>query len=374
MDRLLKALNEQAHNLTIEQSDALPKVKLGLIATLYFNEGYSHEKKNKIDECFAKFYEEFESQLKTMIYRRRKKLTKDNFTKARENILQTDPDDQFSWFIGSSGSPDEADSYSMSMLNSFEVHGDKKRSFIKIVLPWTFLNEENGVERFQDWITYLCDQIGAEHGYAGLSSILPYDYHSYMPTEYELAQRYPGLQVDSMPHSSARELLGYIKGVNWFTIVENDLIERLGGDSTIRKSFSGRGDINILSYKKGLIVRAGEWPELGSSEEYLPAAYVAVNNIFKPLRIPVPDQLHSYSPYGNCFEKESTDKWYARFDRNDDITTPSRIESNQSCTKEGYWFTPAKPNSRKYFKLGELMPKIDNSDWGDTLWYWSGED
>ena len=185
----------------------MPTVKLGLIATLYFKKGYSLEKKNKIDECFARFYEEFESHLKTMVYRRRKKLIKDNFTKARESILQTDPDDQFSWFIGSSSSPDEADSYSMSMLNSFEVHGDKKRSFIKIVLPWTFLNEENGVERFEDWITYLCDQIGAEHGYAGLSSILPYDYHSYMPTEYELAQRYPGLQVDSMPHSSARNCL-----------------------------------------------------------------------------------------------------------------------------------------------------------------------
>lgn len=260
------------------------------------------------------------------------------------------------------------------MLNSFEVHGDKKRSFIKIVLPWTFLNEEDGGERFQNWITYLSEQIDAEHGYGGLSNILPYDYHSYTPTEYELAQRYPGLQVDSMPHSSARELLGYIKGVNWFTILENDLIERLGGEPTIRQRFSGRGDVEILSYKNGLIIRAGRYPELGSSEEYLPAAYVAVNNVLKPLRISAPDQLHSYSPYGNCFEKESTDQWYARFDHDDDISTPSRIESNQPCTKEGYWFTPAKPNSRRHFKLGELMPKFDNSNWGDTIWYWSGEE
>ncbi|WP_230203439.1 type VI immunity family protein [Pseudomonas syringae] len=50
-------------------------------------------------------------------------------------------------------------------------------------------------------------------------------------------------------------------------------------------------------------------------EDGLPAAYVAVNKVVKPVRIPNPDQLHSYSPYGNCFEKDSTDRWYARFDQ-----------------------------------------------------------
>ncbi|WP_320413030.1 DUF3396 domain-containing protein [Pseudomonas germanica] len=322
MNIILKNLIDQAPDLTIEQPDGTQAIKLGLIATIYFKNGYSLEKKKKIDECFARFHEEFEPLLKTMVYRRRKKLTNDSFKKARESILQTDPDDQFSWFLGSSSSQNEADSYSISMLNSFEAHGDKKRSFIKIVLPWTLLNEEDGVERFQEWITYLCEQVGAEHGYGGLSNILPYDYHSYMPTEYELARRYPGLQVDSMPHSSARELLGYIKGVNWFTILENNLIEQLGGESKLRQSLCGRGDVEIFSYKDGLIFRAGQYPELGDSEEYFPAAYIAVNNILKPLRIPAPDQLHSYSPYGNCFEKESTDKWYARFDRDENITSP----------------------------------------------------
>ena len=310
-----------------------------------------------------------------MIYRRQKKLNDGNFNKAREAILKTDSNDQFSWFLGSASNAAEADSFSLSMLNSFEAHGDKKRSYIKLVLPWSFLKEPGGLDRYQGWIIYLCNQINAEHGYGGLSSILPYDYHSYMPTEYELALQYSGLEVDSMPHSSSRELLGYIKGVNWYTIINQSIMESLGGESALRHSFSGRGDVEILNYNEGLIIRAGDYPELGALMDGHPAAYVAVNNVLKPARIHNPDQLHSYSPHGNCFEKESTYQWYTRFDQNDKKSSnPSRLESGQACSKAGYWFTPAQSDSRRHFEQGEIMPSFSGSNWGDTLWYWSGEE
>jgi uncharacterized protein YjbI with pentapeptide repeats len=49
-----------------------------------------------------------------------------------------------------------------------------------------------------------------------------------------------------------------------------------------------------------------------------------------------------------------------------------RIEGGGSCTKDGYWFTPAAKDSRRYFKAGEIMPKVA-SDFGLTLWQWDGE-
>jgi len=70
---ILKNLIDQAPDLTIEQPDGTQAIKLGLIATIYFKNGYSLEKKKKIDECFTRFHEEFEPLLKTMVYRRRKK-------------------------------------------------------------------------------------------------------------------------------------------------------------------------------------------------------------------------------------------------------------------------------------------------------------
>ena len=52
----------------------------------------------------------------------------------------------------------------------------------------------------------------------------------------------------------------------------------------------------------------------------------------------------------------------------------SRIDAGQPCSKTGYWFTPAKAESRRHFNQGEIMPKFTDSDWGDTIWYWSGEE
>ncbi|VVM70690.1 PoNe immunity protein domain-containing protein [Pseudomonas viridiflava] len=52
----------------------------------------------------------------------------------------------------------------------------------------------------------------------------------------------------------------------------------------------------------------------------------------------------------------------------------NRIVAGEPCSKTGYWFTPAQANSRRHFQQGEIMPSISDSTWGDTLWYWSGEE
>lgn len=93
----------------------------------------------------------------------------------------------------------------------------------------------------------------------------------------------------------------------------------------------------------------------------------------KPVRIPNPDQLHSYSPYGDCFDEASTQRWYQRFDLDPSPTTPPRTEGGQRCPRAGYWFTPAQTNSLRRFAEGELMPVIEQSSWGHTFWYWSTE-
>lgn len=370
----LEKLKERAPDLEFELPDGTPVVKLGLIVTLYFKEGYTTESKKKVVECFERFYKEFVGQLRGQYFERYKKITSTNYEKSRIKILSSEGNEQYHWHVSSSQDAKEAEAYSLAVLNSFQVHGDKKRSNIKLVMPWTILTEPEGEERYFEWLVYLCDQVKAEHGYGGFSSVLPYDYHSYMPMEFQLAQQFSGLEVDSMPHASKGELLDYIKGVNWFTILGNTYVDRLGGEDSIRHALSGRGDIEISTYDHGLIIRAGQYPELGAVEDGPPSAYIAVNKVVKPVRIPNPDQLHSYSPYGDCFDEESTARWYARFDQPESAQAiPERIPAGEPCTRTGYWFTPAQANSRRYFAQGEIMPRFEQSSWGETLWYWSPE-
>ena len=53
-------------------------------------------------------------------------------------------------------------------------------------------------------------------------------------------------------------------------------------------------------------------------------------------------------------------------------TVGLRCDAGQPCPKEGWWFTPAEENSRRYFKLGEVMPSV-GGDYGATIWQWDGD-
>jgi len=46
-------------------------------------------------------------------------------------------------------------------------------------------------------------------------------------------------------------------------------------------------------------------------------------------------------------------------------------KAGQACPRSGYWFTPAMSGSRRYFIAGVLMPVIEGSDYGTTIWQWS---
>lgn len=370
----LEKLQTQASDLERELADGTPVVKLGLIATLYFKEGYTAERKRRVVECFERFYAEFQPLLKWQMSDRPRKLKAETFAKARNRVLGSGPNERMEWDIGSTNGAKESTDYSLQFLNSFEVHGEQRRSYIKLVLPWPFLLEAEGPARYQDWLSYLCNQVQAEHGYGGLSSILPFDYDSYMPVEYELAQQYSGLEVDTFAYAMGRELQEHIKGANWYTVLGNTYVERLGGEAYVRQALSGHGDIAVTSYEQGLIVRAGHYPELGARDDGPPRAYVAVSKVVKPVRIPKPDQLHSYSPYGDCFDQASSERWYARFDQAaPPPKAPPRTEGGQRCPQAGYWFTPARQNSLRRFEQGELMPVIEGSSFGHTYWYWSSE-
>ncbi|WP_081625556.1 MULTISPECIES: DUF1910 domain-containing protein [Pseudomonas] len=65
---------------------------------------------------------------------------------------------------------------------------------------------------------------------------------------------------------------------------------------------------------------------------------------------------------------------YARNYQPTDTAQIARINAGQPCSKAGYWFTPAQAESRRYFEQGEIMPSFSDSRWGDTIWYWSGEE
>ena len=56
----------------------------------------------------------------------------------------------------------------------------------------------------------------------------------------------------------------------------------------------------------------------------------------------------------------------------DQVGTAARLESGAICSRSGYYFTPSKIHSRKYFSKGESMPDL-NSEYGATIWQWDAD-
>jgi hypothetical protein len=50
----------------------------------------------------------------------------------------------------------------------------------------------------------------------------------------------------------------------------------------------------------------------------------------------------------------------------------THIPAGEGCPQDGWWFSPAKPGSRRYFKEGEVMPKLE-TQYGDTFWQWDAD-
>lgn len=51
------------------------------------------------------------------------------------------------------------------------------------------------------------------------------------------------------------------------------------------------------------------------------------------------------------------------------VTAVHKVKAGEACTVEGFYFTPAKPDSRRRFQCGEVMPAFDTK-YGATIWQW----
>jgi hypothetical protein len=53
-------------------------------------------------------------------------------------------------------------------------------------------------------------------------------------------------------------------------------------------------------------------------------------------------------------------------------TQTVRVAAGNSCPETGFYFTPARSDSRRLFKKGDAMPDFD-ADYGTTIWQWDSD-
>ncbi|AWK40429.1 DUF3396 domain-containing protein [Photorhabdus laumondii subsp. laumondii] len=362
-------LRSQLTSFLFTNADELTVSRLGLSITLFFKQGYTLEKKQRILACYRHFREEFGTHLRFHSHSLKglSKYSPENIIKIEEGILARKKNRLCGWVVSNAKNEDEAPRYLMRYLDSDEDDGDDSSSYLSLVLPWDYLKEQEGMTRFMAWLDFLCEQLEPDSGDCGYCLVLPKDYYDYFPLEYQLAQRYPSLQVNSAVHTAKLQYEHSIRGINWITLLSKRFVNRLGGEYWIRHVLRPYRDVVISSYSNGLIIRAGEYPDLTPLPGSVPESYFAINQLIRPIRV-IPREGHSLHFYGEGhFNSTSTLAWYARYDRGPLQVTP--LKGDHPALVSGIWQTDSLPGRQYFFAQGAMAFDVEGAETGTTIWH-----
>ena len=156
----------------------------------------------------------------------------------------------------------------------------------------------------REWATW----VRVWHGNAGYSLNLTVDdddaRRTFAPVLCAVARRFYGVELDY--RSSIRiSTKDGVKGVNWLTLVSNELLQRIGAADEIRSKLSP--EVSLEAIEDGLLFQAGPHPEVGDVNrgERLPL-YGEVARLLKPVR--------ARDVWSIYFDKAETRRWLDRFD------------------------------------------------------------
>lgn len=187
-------------------------------------------------------------------------------------------------------------------------------------LPIGFVRSNPGkyIELFQ----FAATAIDARHGHAGFAiNLSPSGRTKNESSEYFMAQRLgPGVDIGNPVATKVRDLTDRIKTVDWLTLVDMDMLERVGGIDRLRSELPPDW-YSLDSCAGGLLIRAGVAPEAGvirpGAPPAAPPAYVVLNAALRAIVADTVASLQRGTANGDApvvNSKVSSNAWLRRFD------------------------------------------------------------
>lgn len=291
-------------------------VQVGLTALFYIDECWRPEKREALANAVERFIDEFGDKLKwgfiDDVNKPEKFVIKDKLTRIKRLADLKDDAAELQWC-----SEYYRDFVSNYQVNAFSPagwyeHVHRRVSYIRFFLPITELADENA-NKFEQLILDFCNVLKPMHGVAGLGTQQLYNDNMYQFIECDIARHFNGIDVTTSV--TDRGLREGIRSINWYTILSDEWVNKIGGEVYLKQQFMN-DDIHLLPYQGGIVIKAGEWPELGWVErDPYPKLYVKVNHVLKPIRTPSFKSFHLGSISGEIrLDERLTKEWQERFD------------------------------------------------------------
>lgn len=245
---------------------------------------------------------------------------------------------------------------------------------------------------WRKFVLSAAERLKADQVYSGFAMGNPLDIgarYEVAAWERALAPHFYGLDID-FPFSMARSLQEGIRPPTWGFLLSNRWREKLGLAREQVKAALANPDIHITDLDCGQWIELGEQPSLCPVEQGVPHLQVQLNRLLQPIRA----QELGLIGFGQWdgdpnerFSQVDSQRWLARFDSDGDWPTkearfwqgpqsnvgdirPPATPAGQPCPKTGWWFTPARTNSRQRFNSGDAMPDTGSKAFGATIWQW----
>jgi hypothetical protein len=287
-------------------------LRVGLVLTLYFDNGFDLEIRRRIGECTDYFRSLGDGNVRWVVlpgaqgWNRVDRGTIESY----HEWLRTGSAD-YSWYTSwrSGQNPHEASEYQFNILA--KQGRSPTFSYLQVVLPMERL--QMPWEAFPEVCLRFCTILLPHQGYGGYVFVESSDIGNadeIQPTVYAMASRFPGIEVDR-PIKHIRYVDEGIKGVNWLTVLGPQWASKAGSASDLRSSL-GAGYF-VEEYDGSLLIQAGPQPEMGDVHQRLwPRFYPKLARLLKPIRI---TKHGSFDNAGeNRFTKETSKEWLQRFD------------------------------------------------------------
>ncbi|MDF1895380.1 type VI immunity family protein [Rahnella contaminans] len=359
-----------------ETNDQYNVLQVGLVAIFHLDKAWEHEKRVAIADAFELYINEFGKKLVCGYIgdvNSQKKFFIDDRLPRKERILSLE-DGALEACWRSNEDMDYVSDYQVEVYSpaGWYEHVHHRVSYFRIYLPVTELKGE-GKDKFEKLIADFCRILKPMHRLAGLGIQQIYEHEKFQHHEYEISKMFNGIDMTN-PYTDKEYRKG-IKSINWHTIICNELADKVGGDNF--SDLLKEKQFKIIDYKHGLIIRAGETPELGWNKKApYPPLYVKINNILKPIRAPKLDSFGFGSNAGEIrFDDKSTANWLKRFDIElpgiqpapvqELNTDPKRINafSGEISPHTGRWGTFIDGSLRYvHLKQGQKLPDYEDKE------------
>lgn len=282
--------------------------------TLYFD-GPLGRFGDGVVACWEEFAGEWESGLRWYADQKLGKwrpCTAKMLRRPIDQIAKRNPVPFNAWYATSAETYQSASPVTFSAIVRDSSGGDL--SYVRATFPAARVAGEAAAAGFLETTKRWCERIPIRHGYAGLtvneasqratrqmnSGMLP-----------QIAERFPGVEIDDC-EGTVLVARDRIKGVNWLTLLGDELVQHLGGLPALSIRLSDA--VALHAARDGaVIVQAGRVPTRGDTQSGDDLSlYREVARVLRPISLESHPDLGTVE-FGS-FGTEGTNRWLRRFE------------------------------------------------------------